>query len=56
VNLNELAKEICKKEGGKKSVSIAQVKETMRCLGKVLASMPLADALKLVTRLVGRGK
>ena len=35
MNLNELAKEVCKREGGKKQVDIAQVKEILRVLGDI---------------------
>jgi hypothetical protein len=35
MNLNQLAKEITKIEGGRVNLSIAQVKEVMRCLGDV---------------------
>lgn len=35
MNLNELAKEIAKLEGGKKNLSIAQIKEVVRCLSLI---------------------
>ena len=35
MNLNQIAKEITLLEGGKINLSIAQVKEVMRCLGDV---------------------
>lgn len=36
MNLNELAKEICKREGKKKQVDIAQVKEVLRVLMDII--------------------
>lgn len=35
MNLNELAKEISILEGGKQNLSIAQIKEVIRCLSMV---------------------
>ena len=35
MNLNELAKEIAKRESGKKEVSVAQIKEILRILGDI---------------------
>jgi hypothetical protein len=35
VNLNELAKEISKLEGGRQNLSIAQIKEVVKCLSIV---------------------
>jgi len=35
MNLNELAKEVAKRESGKKQVSIAQIKEILRHLGDI---------------------
>jgi hypothetical protein len=35
MNLNQLAKEITKIEGGRVNLSIAQVKEVLRCFGDV---------------------
>lgn len=35
MNLNKLAKEITLREGGKKSLTIAQVKEVLRHLGDI---------------------
>lgn len=37
INLNELAKEVCEREGGKLQVNIAQVKEIIRCAMDALA-------------------
>lgn len=39
MNLNKLAIEVCKREGLKQQVNIAQVKEVLRCLGEVLIEM-----------------
>ena len=36
MNLNDLAKEICLREEGKKEVTIAQVKEILRVLGDLI--------------------
>lgn len=36
VNLNELAQRISQKEGKKVSLTIAQIKEVLRCFGDVL--------------------
>lgn len=35
MNLNQLAKEVTKLEGGKINLSVAQVKEVLRCFGDV---------------------
>jgi hypothetical protein len=37
MNLNQLAKEICKREGKKKQVDIAQVKEVLGVLIEILS-------------------
>jgi hypothetical protein len=37
MNINKLAVAICKLEGGKKSLSIGQVKEVMRCLADIMS-------------------
>lgn len=36
MNLNKLAKEITLREGGKKSLTVAQVKEVLRHLGDMI--------------------
>lgn len=40
MNLNELAKEIAKREAGKKEISIAQIKEVVRHLGDISLEEP----------------
>src|SRR5690349_12213304 len=50
VNLNTLAKDITKKEGGKVNLGIGQVKETMRITLTELAAMPETEALKVIRR------
>lgn len=39
MNLNQLAREICKREGGKVNLPIAQVKEVLRCLIDIAEEM-----------------
>lgn len=39
MNLNQLAKEITLREGGKVNLSIAQVKEVLRCLIDIAEEM-----------------
>lgn len=51
MNLNELAKQICLLEGGKKQLTVAQVKEVLKCLGEVLNSLETADAFALLAKL-----
>ena len=50
MNLNRLAKDITLKEGGRVSLSIAQVKEVMRLLLRELAAMHPIDAMKVIGR------
>lgn len=52
VNLNELAREISDLEGGKKNLSIAQIKEVINCLGKILRSMDAESALSVYAKLL----
>ena len=56
MNLNEFAKKITLKEGKKKSVSIAQVKEIIRIIFTELAGMDEAEALAAVRRYRGKKK
>ncbi len=37
MTFKELAREVCKREGKKQGVNIAQVSEVLRCLGEILA-------------------
>ena len=55
MNLNELAKAITDMEGQKVSVSIAQAKEILLCLGKVLAKQNTGVQADLVSKLIARG-
>tara|TARA_R110000868_G_C10808691_1_gene757682 strand:- start:354 stop:527 length:174 start_codon:yes stop_codon:yes gene_type:complete len=56
MNLNQLAAEISRKEGGKQPQSIAQIKETLRCLGDVLRGQSLTVALGIVGKLITKRK
>ena len=56
MNLNEFAKKITLKEGLKKSMSIAQVKEIIRIIFTELAGMDEANALAAVRRYRGKKK
>ena len=49
-NLNKMAEEITKKEGKKKNLSIAQVKEVMRLTLLKLKGMTLDQITKLLKR------
>lgn len=56
IDLNDLAAEVCKMEGGKEQVNIAQVKDVLNALGQVLARYrwwaAVAIAMKLRRRAV----
>ncbi len=52
MNLNELAVEISKIEGKKQNLSIAQIKEVLKCLGMVLNRMNIGEAIEMLRRLV----
>lgn len=61
MNLNELAKEVAKLEGGKKNLSIAQIKEVIKCLSILIYEdcVPLFHGNKkseIVNRLYANGK
>lgn len=51
MNLNELAKIVTKKEGGKKEISIAQVKEVIKHVSVVMYENP-----ELIERMLSNGK
>jgi len=53
MNLNELAKTITLSEGGKISISIAQVKEVMKILFRELNEYSDEDILKTIRRYRG---
>lgn len=44
-NMNDLAMRVSKLEGGKKPLSIAQIKEVIKCLALVLDTDPDANDL-----------
>lgn len=50
MNLNTIAREITLAEGMKKSVSIAQVKEVMRLLLKMMKKMTLAEITTMLNK------
>lgn len=50
INLNDLAREIALEEGGKKQVSIAQIKEIMKIIFEELAQEKPSDVLKVIER------
>lgn len=52
MNMNELAQELCGMERGAKEVSIAQMKEILRCL----ALMIIDDPLEIIGLLVKYAK
>lgn len=54
MNLNELAKEISRLEGGKKELSIAQIKEVIKCMGVVLCRFYQADNHKEFVSVVAK--
>ena len=48
INLNELAREVTLVEGKKESVSIAQVKEVMNILFRMLGEYPVEDVVDTI--------
>ena len=56
MNLNELAKEITKREKGKVQVNIAQVKEILCVLGEILEEASPDEAMEILHRLINAGK
>lgn len=56
MNLNELPKEISKLEGGKKNLSIAEIKEVRRCEDMVIASLDFDSSLKLFLKMRKNGE
>jgi hypothetical protein len=50
VNLNMLARDVALIEGGKVSLSIAQVKEVMRILLEALAALPGHEVERVLRR------
>lgn len=55
MNLNDLAVEIADLEGKKTDISIAQIKEVLLCLGKVLVKQQPYEQADLVSKLIARG-
>lgn len=55
MNMNQLAKEICKKEGKKKQINIAQVKEILGCLSDILLDRFIEDGMQIYLELVKTG-
>ena len=53
-DLNDLAVAVSALERGAVNLSVAQIKEVLRCLGDTLRHMPLPEALRLVGRLMER--
>ena len=51
-NLNDLAKEVANMEGKKVSVSIAQIKEVLRCLRDVLRKLSPKELLEVTAKLI----
>ena len=57
MNLNELAKAISVKEGGKQNLSIAQIKEVLRCFGDVLLErQDDLEFLEICSKIYARAK
>jgi hypothetical protein len=56
MNLNELAQHVSLAEGGKKNLSIAEIKEVISCLGVVLASVDESVKDSLFKKIVTAGK
>jgi len=54
MNLNEFAKTVTEKEGLKKSVSIAQIKEIIKIIFVELGRMYEADAIAVIRRYRGK--
>lgn len=51
MNLNELAQEVTAREGLKKNVNIAQVKEIVRIIGDIFAEMTFCQFAKLALKI-----
>jgi hypothetical protein len=51
MNLNDLAVEVAKREGGKEALSIAQIKEVLRILGDILREAGICGSILLMLRL-----
>jgi hypothetical protein len=57
VNLNELAQRIAQKEGKKVELTIAQIKEVLRCFGDVLLErQDDLEFLEICSKIYARAK
>jgi predicted DNA-binding antitoxin AbrB/MazE fold protein len=54
MNLNEFARRVTLAEGGRVSLSIAQVKEVMRIIFRMMARMPLEKVSRILRRFEDR--
>jgi len=50
VNLNKIAKEITEMEGGKVNQSIAQIKETMKCMLEIMGCYSDKEIIQTINR------
>jgi hypothetical protein len=55
MNLNDLAKEVARLEGGEQNLTIAQIKEVIHCVGMVLAELDSLQASVLVAKMIAKG-
>ena len=51
MNLNEMAEEVSKKEGKKISLSIAQIKEVLKIVLRILKDMEYGEVADLLKRI-----
>lgn len=52
MNLNQLAKRISDLEGGKQNLSIAQIKEVVRCMSFIMRyELDIVDVIELIDKL-----
>jgi hypothetical protein len=54
MNLNEVAKEVSKLEGGKVNLQISQIKEVLHCLGHVLMQLPFDESTAVLAAVIKR--
>lgn len=52
MGLHKLAIEISEREGLKKELSVAQIKEVLRCLGEYLGSLDVEDMSDMLYQLI----
>jgi hypothetical protein len=48
MNLNDLAVEVAKREGGKESLTIAQIKEVLRIVGDIMREQGICGSILLM--------